>query len=96
MGREKALSAALQLQHDAGLSHTIERPDPAAVGDSAQPDIIRRVTGSPRSAAIPGKCNTTGDAILQSTPRGPLHDGDGSVASTSRHGDTTTPAVARV
>ena len=58
MSREKALSAALQLQHDAGL----ERPGPAAVSDSAKPDIVRRVAGSPQSAAISGKYNATSDA----------------------------------
>ena len=91
MGREKARSAALQLQHD-----TVERPGPAAVSDSAKPDIVGHVAGSARSSAISGKCNATSDAILQSPPRGPLHHGDGSVAFASRRGDTRTHAVSGV
>ena len=34
--------------------------------------------------------------ILQSAPCGALHDGNGSVAPTSRYGDTNAPAVSRV
>ena len=59
MGREKALSAALQLQHDAGLILS---------NVQVLQQFFRRVAGSPRSAAVSVQCHSTGDAILQSAP----------------------------
>ena len=82
MGREKALAAALQLQHDAGLILSNVQVLQQLV------TALSRAAGCTWSAAISGQCNSTGDAILQSTPCGTLHDGDGSVAPT--------PAVCRV
>ena len=46
MGREKALSAALQLQHDDARSGL------AAASDIAESDFFRRVAGGPWSAAV--------------------------------------------
>ena len=70
MGREKALSAALHLQHNAGLilSNVQVLQQLVTVLSRTLSDVLR----------------ATSDAILQSPPRGPLHDGDGSVASASR------------
>ena len=62
MGRDKALSAALQLQHDAGLILSNVQVLQQLV-TALKPDIVRRVAGSPRSAAILGKRNATSDAI---------------------------------
>ena len=73
-----------------------QRPGPTTVSDSAKPDIVRRAAGSTWLAAISGQCDPTGDAILQSTPCGILHDGDGSVATPSRLRDTRTTAVCGV
>ena len=90
MGREKALSVALPLQHYDGLILS-------NVQVLQQLVIALNRTSSDVLQPFPAKCkNSTGDAILQSTPCGTLHDGDGSVAPTSRHGDTRTPAVSRV
>ena len=61
-----------------------------------EPDDIRCAAGCTWSAAISGQCNSTGDAILQSTPCGTLHDGNGSVAPTSRLADMRNPAACRV
>ena len=89
MGREKALSAALQIQHDAGLILS-------NVGGIAKSDFFRRVAGGSWSAAISVQRNSSDDASLQSTSCGALHDGNGIVAPTSRHGDMNAPAVSRV
>ena len=69
MGREKALSAALQLQHNAGLilSNVQVLQQLVTVLSRTLSDVLR----------------ATSDAILQSPPRGPLHDGDGSVYTTT-------------
>ena len=80
MGREKAVSATLQLQHD-----TFECPGPAAVSDSTKPDIVGCFAGSPRSSAISGGGYATSDIIVQSPLRGTLYDGEGSVAPASRY-----------
>ena len=93
MGREKALSAALQLQHDVGLSNVQVLQQ---LVTSLNRTSSKRVAGGPRSAAISVQRNSTGDASLQSASCGALHDGNGSVAPTSRYGDTNTPAVSRV
>ena len=69
MGREKALSAALQLKHDAGLSNILSNVL-----------VLQQLVTS----------------LKQSAPCGALHDGNGSVAPTSRYGDTNAPAVSRV
>ena len=87
MGREKALSAALQLQHDAGLILSNVQ-----VLQQLVTALNRTSSYVLRAAAIPGKRDATSDAILQSSSHGPLHDGDGSVASASRDGDPRTPA----
>ena len=90
MGREKALPAALQLQHDAGLILSNVQVL------QQKSDFFRRVAGGPRSAAVSVQRNSTGDASLQSASCGALHDGNGIVAPTSRYGDTNAPAVSRV
>ena len=50
--------------------------------------------GAPESARLTSRSPEYW--VLHMGPRGPLHDGDGSVASASRHGDTRTPAVGDV
>ena len=45
---------------------------------------------------VSDKRYASGDAILQSSPGGPLHDGDGFVAATYRARDTRTSAVGDV
>ena len=62
MGVENALSATLQLQHDAG-TRVNERSSITAVSDVDVPDFIRRASGSPRAAGVPVQCGTTGDAV---------------------------------
>ena len=91
MGREKTLSAALQLQNDAGLIlfnvQVLQQLVTAL--NRASSDVMRAVHG-------PDKRDAASDAILQSSPGGPLHDCDGFVAATSRAGDTRTSAVGDV
>ena len=52
----------------------------AAVGDIAKSDLFRLVAGGSWSAAISVQRNSAGDANLQSTSCGALHDGNGIVA----------------
>ena len=92
MGREKALSAALQLQYDAGLilSNVQVLQKLVTALNRTSSDVLRAV-----HCRRPFPANTM-QQLEQSSPRGPLHDGDGSVASTSRDGDLRTPAVGDV
>ena len=95
MGREKALSAALslQLQRDAGLilSNVQVLQQLVTALSRTSSDVLRAVHGRQ-----PFPATAIQHAILQSTPCGTLHDGDGSGVPTSRLGDTRTPAVFRV
>ena len=85
MGREKALSAALQLQHDAGqiLSNVQVLQQLVTALNRTSSDVMRAVRGR---QAFPT------DAMQQVMPSylpgGPLHEGNGFVASTSRAGNT--------
>ena len=82
MGVENALLATLQLQHDAGLVllniQVLQQLVTSLCRTSS--DVLLAAHGS---AGVPIQCDTTGDAIVWSTPCGTLHDGDGSVAPTS-------------
>ena len=69
MGREKALSAALHLQHDAGL-----------IISNVQ--VLQQLVTW--SSAVTGGSHTASDTIVQSPSRGTLYDEDGPVAPTSR------------
>ena len=91
MGREKAMSAALQLHHDAGLilSNVQVLQQLVTALNRPSPDVLRAVHGR-----RPFPANGMQQVMpFYSSPRGPLHDGDGSVASASRDGDPRTPAV---
>ena len=91
MGREKTLSAALQLQHDAGLIlsniQVLQQLVTALHGASA--NVMGAVRGHqpfPTHAmqhALPS-------CLLALPSCSPLHDGNGSVASAGRAGNTRT------
>ena len=85
MGRENALSAALQSQHDAGL-----------ILSNVQ--VLQQLVTSlcRASSAISVQYRPTSDAVLQSAPCGTLHDGNGPVAPTSRYRDTNAHVFSRV
>ena len=78
MGREKTLSAALQLQHDAGLICASS----SAASHCVESDVVRRDEGRPRSTAVPHIRYITGGAHIPSSPGGPLYDCDGLMAAT--------------
>ena len=91
MGREKTLSAALQLQHDAGLilSNVQVLQQLVTALNGASSGVMRAVRGPP---AVSDRRDATRDDILPSPPDGPLHDSNGFMAPTSRAGDTRTSA----
>ena len=95
MGREKALSAALQLQHDAGLilSNVQFLQQLVTALNRTSSDVLRAIHGR---QPFPANAIQQVMPSYKSTPCGTLHDGDGSVAPTSRLGDTRTPAVCHV
>ena len=80
MGREKTLSAALQLQHDAGLIisnvQVLQQLVTALHGASA--NVMGAVRGR---QPFSDSHNAAHIAFLPSSPGGPLHDSNGSVAS---------------
>ena len=61
----------------------VECTGPAATSDDDVSDLVGRASGGPWAAAFSVQRDTAGDAVVWSTPRGTLHDGDGSVAPTS-------------
>ena len=89
MGREKTLSAALQLQHDAGLilSNVQVLQQLMTALNGASSGVMRAVRG-----LQPFPTDAQRDAILPSAPGGPLHDSNGFMAPTSHAGDTRTSA----
>ena len=96
MGREKTLSAALQLQHDAGLilSNVQVLQQLVTALNRASSDVMRAVHG--RQPFPTNAMQQVMPSYRQSSPGGPLHDGDGFVAATSRAGNTWTSAVGDV
>ena len=64
--------------------------------DGAESDVVRCAAGHPRSAAVSNERYASGDALLPSSPGGPLHDGDGFVAATYNGGSTGTSAIGYV
>ena len=72
---------------------TIERAGSSATCDGAESNVVRRDAGRQRSAAVSYECYAAGDALLQSSPGGPLYDGDGFVAATYNFGDPGTSAT---
>ena len=72
---------------------TVERAGSSATCDGAESNVVRRDAGRQRSAAVSYEHYAAGDALLQSSPGGPLHDGDGFVAATYNFGDPGTSAT---
>ena len=95
MGREKTLSAALQLQHDAGLilSNIQVLQQLVTALNRASSDVMRAVCGR---QAFPTNAMQQVIPSYRVRRAGPLHDGNGFVASTSRAGNTRTSAVGDV
>ena len=91
MGREKTLSVALQLQHDAGLilSNVQVLQQLVTALNGASSGVI---VGCPWPPAVSDRRDATRDVILPSPPGGPLHDSNGFMAPTSRAGNTRTSA----
>ena len=90
MGREKAVGAALQLQHDAGLilSNVQVLQQLVTSLNRTSSDVLR---------AVHGRQLFPSSAIQQVMPSYRVRrDGNGSVVPTSRHRDTNAPAVSRV
>ena len=78
MGRGKTLSAALQIQHDAGL-----------ILSNVQ--VLQQLDGGcPWPPSISNSRDAACIAFFPSSPSSPLYDGNGSVASAGRAGDTRT------
>ena len=75
---------------------TLERSGAQTTCDGAESDVVRCAAGRPWSAAVSNKRYASGDALLPSSPGGPLHDGDGFVAATSNAGGTGTSAIGDV
>ena len=90
--REKTLSAALQLQHDAGLilSNFQMLQQLTTELNRTSSEVM---WGRPRLVAVSDRRDASNNTILQSSPGGPLHDADGFMAATYRAGDTRTSAV---
>ena len=80
MGREKTLSAALQLHHDAGLILS-------NVSDCITWRVCQCDGGRPWPPAVSNTRNVARITVRPSSPSSPLHDGDGSVAPADRAGD---------
>ena len=91
MGREKALSAALQLQHDAGLilSNVQFLQQLVTALNWTSSDVLRAVQGR---RLFPAKAMQQVMPSYRVRRAAHLHDGDGSVASASHDGDPRTPA----
>ena len=87
MGREKTLSAALQLQHDAGLilsNVQILQQLMTAI------HVCQCDGGRPWPSAISDTGNVARTTVRPSSPSSSLHDGDGSVAPSDCTGDSRT------
>ena len=95
MGREKTLSAALQLQHDAELIPSNVQV-PLAARHGTESNVVRGDAGCPRSAAVSNERYASGDALLPSSPSGPLYDCDGFMAATYNFGGPGTSATVDV
>ena len=93
MGREKALSAALQLQHNAGLilSNVQVLQQLVTALNRTSSDVLRAVHGR-----RPFPTNAMQQVMTSYRVRRAAHYGDGFVAATSRAGDTRTSAVGDV
>ena len=75
---------------------TLECSGAPAACDGAESDVVRCDAGRPWSAAVSNERYASGDALLRSSPGGPLHDGDGFVAATFYARGTGTSAIGDV
>ena len=69
---------------------TIKCTGSPAACHGAESNVVRRDAGRPRSAAVPNERYASGDALLPSSPGGPLYDCNGFVAATYNFGDPGT------
>ena len=90
MGRDHAMSAALQLQHDAGL---ILSAGPRPVCDVAEQNIIGGDAGGVRTRTISDGSRPVRGAVSSCPTGGSLHGCHGVVASTEYPRCSWTPAV---
>ena len=74
----------------------IEHTGSPATCNGAESHIVRRDAGRQRSAAVSNERYASGDALLPSSPGGPLYDCDGFVVATYNFGDLGTSATGDV
>ena len=87
MGRDRAMAAALQLQHDAGL--ILSRP----VCDVVEQTVVGGDAGGVRSQTVSDGSRPLCGAVSSNLMGGSLHGCHGVVASTEYPGCSWTPAV---
>ena len=93
LGREKTLSAALQLQHDDGLilSNVQVLQQLVTVLNRTSSEVMPFL-----STAVSGGCHATGGAVLPGSSGGLLDGGNGLVAATYNSGGPGTSAAGDV
>ena len=77
-------------------ANTIECTGSPAACHGAELNVIRRDAGRPRSAAVSNERYASGDALLPSSPGGPLYDCNGFVAAIYNFGYPGTSATGDV